>query len=369
MSKRVIFVTNRDFVLYNFRFELVEKLINMGYETYIYLPYGPKVDLMTDIGAKFIPMAIDKRGTNPIKDVSFMREMKRIFKEVRPDIILLYTTKVDIYGGIIAGKMKIPHIINISGLGTATGERGLLQKLLIFMYRKAVAKADCVFFQNTRDRDFFVQHRMYVKKGKMLPGSGVNFEKWKLLPYPDESDGIHFLFTARIIKQKGIEEYLECARRIKEKYENRVTFHVLGPCDGDYQAALDSAQKNGIIIYHGMVQDTGEFLKKSHCQIHPSFYPEGISNVCLEAAASGRAVITTDQNGCRETVDDGVTGYIVPCRNVDALTEAVEKFMKLSFDERVAMGVNARQKVKKQYDRMKVIMLYTEEIKEVLEQI
>lgn len=362
--KKILIMVNRDFVLYNFRIELVERLLKEKYKVYICLPYGEKVDEMIKMGCKFIPVDIDKRGTNPIRDMKLIKNYFRIFRKVKPDMILLYTTKVCIYGGIVAGLMKIPYIENISGLGTAVENRSKLQNFMVMLYKAAVKKADCVFFQNKENRDFFKDHKIKCKKIKLIPGSGVNLERWSPMEYPDEKNGIHFLFIARVIKEKGIEEYLACAEYIRKKYSETV-FHVLGPCDGDYEKILEKYQKNGIIQYHGMVQDTREFLKFSHCTIHPSFYPEGISNVLLESAACCRPVITTDRSGCIDTVDDGISGYVFPQRDTNALIDRVEKFLALTNEQRKIMGLNGRKKVEKEFDRQIVVEAYMKEVDKV----
>ncbi len=360
--KRIMFLVNRDFVLYNFRFELVEKLLQENYEVYICLPYGDKVKPMIQAGCRFIPVEIDKRGTNPVKDIFLIKSYHRIFQEYKPDVILMYTTKVDIYGGIVAGKMKIPYLMNISGLGTALEYKSLLQKMMLALYKTAAKNAQCVFFQNEANQKFFHIHRLYSGRERLLPGSGVNLDKWKLMDYPDESGGIHFLFIARVIKEKGIEEYLAMAKQIKGEYPHTI-FHVLGPCDGDYKELLREYEELGIIHYHGMVLDTREYLKFAHCTVHPSYYPEGISNVCLESAACGRPVITTDRSGCRETVEDGVTGYIVEEKNTKQLVDTVRRFILLDFEQRKKMGFMGRKKMEAEFDRGIVVEEYLKELK------
>jgi len=359
--KKVLFMVNRDFVLYNFRLELVERLLQEKYEVYICLPYGEKVDKMVNMGCKFVPVEIDKRGTNPIKDLKLMKNYRKIMKEVKPDIILMYTTKVDIYAGIVAGMLKIPYLLNVSGLGTALEFESPLQKLMITLYKAAAKKAKCVFFQNQENLDFFLNRNMYKGKYQLIPGSGVNLKRWSLMEYSDDCDSVEFLFIARVIKEKGIEEYLETAKQITQEHPKAV-FHVLGPCDGEYEQTLKEYEDAGYIRYHGMVQDTREFLTHAHCTIHPSFYPEGISNVCLESAACGRPVITTNRSGCRDTVDDGVTGFIFEQRNTEQLIDCVRKFMQMSNEERRRMGLAGCEKMKREFSREIVIEAYMREI-------
>ena len=181
------------------------------------------------------------------------------------------------------------------------------------------------------------------------------------MDYPDDKNGVEFLFIARVIKEKGIEEYLAAAKQIKKEYPHAV-FHVLGPCDGEYEDMLKEYELGGIIQYHGMVQDTREFLKRAHCTIHPSYYPEGISNVLLESAACGRPVITTNRSGCRETVDDGVTGFVFEQKDRAALIECVRKFMEMENEERKIMGLAGREKMVREFDREIVVEAYMREI-------
>lgn len=363
MSKKIMLCANRDFVLYNFRFELIEKMIIQGNDVYICLPYGPKVDLMTKAGAKFVPINIDGRGTNPIVDYGMVLKYIKAFKDIKPDVILTYTTKVCIYAGIVARKLHIPYIENVSGLGSAVEKPGILQPLMISLYKMAIKDAKCVYFQNDENERFFIEHQIDCIKKKRIPGSGVNLKKWIYLEYPNDNE-IHFLFIARIIREKGIEQYLYAASEIKKRYSN-VYFHILGPCDGDYENVINENVKNGIVKYHGMVQDTGEYLRFAHCLVHPSFYPEGISNVLLEACASGRPIITTDRSGCREVVDDGVNGYMVKCQDGVGLVNAIEKFLGLSWNDKKKMGLAARKKVELEFDRQIVIDDYMDEIDQI----
>lgn len=359
--KKILVMVNRDFVLYNFRIELVERLLTENYKVYICLPYGEKVDKMVAMGCKYVPVEIDKRGMNPLRDLKLIRSYREILKQIQPDLILMYTTKVNIYAGILAGRMNIPYLMNVSGLGTALEYKSIVQKLIIFLYKRAARHAKCLFFQNLENQVFFEKRRIYQGVQKLIPGSGVNLIRWHLMEYPDDADGVEFLFIARVIKEKGIEEYLAMAKQIKTEYPNTV-FHVLGPCDGEYEDMLRDYEKKEIIQYHGMVQDTREFLMRAHCTIHPSYYPEGVSNVLLESAACGRPVITTDRSGCRETVEDGVTGFVFGQKDTDALIGCVRNFMQMGNDERKSMGLAGREKMVREFDRDIVVGAYMREI-------
>jgi galacturonosyltransferase len=163
------------------------------------------------------------------------------------------------------------------------------------------------------------------------------------------------------MKEKGIDFYLAAAKAIKRKYPN-TEFHVCGFCEAEYQGKLDEYNKNGTVVYHGMIRDVASFLEDIHCVVHPTYYPEGLSNVLLEASASGRPIITTNRAGCREVVDDGINGYMIPCQNDKELIKAIDKFMQLSNADRKAMGIAGRQKVEKEFDRQIVVQKYINEV-------
>lgn len=361
--KRVLILVNRDFVIYNFRIELVEKLLEKGYQVYICSPEGPKISKVIEMGCEYIPISMERRGTNPFHDIQLMNTYRKIFKATKPDIILTYTTKVCIYGGMIARWMNIPYLINVSGLGSAIEQKNPLQPLMIFLYRVAAKRAKCVFFQNSENKEFFEKNNMYKGKSKLIPGSGVNLTKWNVLDYPDDEKAVEFLFIARIMKEKGIEEYVTTAETIKKEYPSAI-FHVLGSCDGRYEEYLQKHQLAGTIVYHGEVQDTKEYLAKAHCTIHPSYYPEGMSNVLIESAACGRPIITTNRSGCKETVEHKETGFMCETRNCEQLIQAVREFMQMKNEDRKRMGLAGRKKMENEFNRQIVVDAYMKEIEE-----
>lgn len=361
--KKILILANKDITLLYFRKELIEKLVAEKNDVTVCFPKSDKVNEFINMGCKFIDIKMDRRGTNPVKDMGIIFNYLKILKETKPDIVLTFTIKPNLYGGFACRIKKIPYIANITGLGTALQNEGLLQKLTIFLYHIAFKKIKCCFMQNEDNMKFFEKHKIADGKRKLLPGSGVNLEKYKLLEYPKESDDLEFLFIGRIMKEKGIDLYIEIAKYIKSKYKN-TKFHVIGYCEQDYEGILEDLQKEGIIIYHGKQDDMIPFYKLSCCTIHPTYYPEGMSNVLLESAASGRPVITTDKPGCREIVDEGVTGFIVKPQDMEFLKIAVEKFINMPYEEKVNMGLAGRRKVEKEFDRNIVVNKYINEIKE-----
>lgn len=358
--KRVLFLVNHDVVIYNFRRELVERLLREGFEVVISSPYGERIEDLVAMGCKYVEVAIERHGTNIFKDLKLILYYKKIIKNIMPDVVLSYTIKPNIYGGLACRLLDIPYIANITGLGTAVEHSGIIQKIIIQLYKFSFKKIRCIFFQNRDDMNFFLNKRISANKHVLIPGSGVNLEYFQVLEYPSE-DTIDFIFISRIMREKGIEEYLEAAEYIKNKYSH-TRFHVCGFCEQDYEKRLALLHEKKIIIYHGMLRDIRFILNVTHCTIHPTYYPEGMSNVLLESSACGRPIITTNRSGCKEVVDIGLNGYIVEEQNVQDLIEKIELFLAINHNEKRKMGLSGRKKVEKEFDRNIVVDAYMSEI-------
>ena len=364
MNKRVLILVNHEIVVYNFRKELVFELLKEGYEVYISSPKGKKIDILVESGAKHIDTHINRHGIRILEDLKLMKFYTKTIKDLKPLVVLTYTIKPNIYGGFAAKKNKVPYIANITGLGTAVERKGILQFITKALYKRAFKKIHTVFFQNEENMSFFIKNKIAIGKHALLPGSGVNLEEFKYLDYPND-DVIRFAFISRIMKEKGIDLYLEAAKEIKMIHPN-TEFHVCGFCEEEYQEVLEQFQNEGTIIYHGMVDNVIEMYKKIHCLIHPSTYPEGMSNVLLEAAASGRPVITTNRNGTKETVDNEITGYILSDPlNINNLVDIIKGFIALDNENKKTMGVSARMKVTKSFSRTYVIQEYMKNIEKL----
>lgn len=364
--KKILIVTNFDVGLYNFRKEVLEALLAVPYELHIALPDGQFVPKLKEMGCIFHETELNRRGKNPLQELSLMKRYRQILKEVRPDVVLTYTIKPNLYAGSLCRLMKIPYITNITGLGTAVEGDGILQHMTTAVYRFAMKKVSCLFFQNASNEQYFVKRKIGPGRHVMLPGSGVNLERYAYLEYPRE-EKCEFLFISRVMKEKGIEQYLETAQAIKEKYP-QTEFHILGFCEEDYENRDKLMQLNeqGIVQFHGMIEDIHPFLKRSQCTIHPSFYPEGMSNVCLESQASGRPVITTRRPGCADTIEDGVTGFLVHEQDAADLIRKVEHFLEMPWEERAEMGRRARVRMEEKFDRKIVVEKYLHEIAAVV---
>lgn len=355
-------------MVFGMRGELIERLVKDGFDVTVSFPtdsLGKEENPYKEYGCTYVHTAIDRRGTNLIRDAVLLKDYIKLLKQVKPDVVLTYTVKCSIYGGMACRLMKIPYLVNITGLGTGLAEGGLKQKLLILLYKIAVKSAACVFFQNAKDRQFFVDHkiRFQFQKQSLLPGSGVNLEKYVPIPYP-EDDKIVFTYIARVMKAKGIDEFLAAAKTIKQERPD-VEFHICGFYEDDYKEIIENAEKAGIVKYHGQVSDVRPYEAISHCIVLPTYHPEGISNVLLEAAACARPLITTDRHGCKEVVDDGVNGFLVKEKDSQDLIQKMYQFMELSWETRKNMGLAGRVKVEKEFDRQIVVEKYMEKLQKL----
>lgn len=356
--KKAVMLINDTTYAFNLRGAVIEKLIAENFKVIVVGQLLEHQDELKALGADLIGVETNRHGKNPFSDLMLLRWYKRILKKEKPDIVLTYNIKPNVYGGMVCQWLKIPYIPNITGLGTPLEKPGKLQKLTIQLYKMGVAGGACIFFQNNDNLAFFERHHM-LKTGartRVLPGSGVDLEKHPVLPWP-ENGKIHFLFAARVMKEKGIDLFLAAARKFAN---DDVIFDVCGACDDEKYKSILSNEK--CIVYHGEQRDMTPFYRECSCFLYPSYYPEGMSNVLLEAAASGRPVIAADRAGCRETLDDGITGFLVPVNDERAVIEVTEKFLQMSDAERKAMGQRGSEKIRREFDRKLVVEACWEEI-------
>ena len=360
---RIIILTNHDLGLYKFRKELLETLLKDN-EVFVSMPKGIFTDNIIDMGCKYIDTSFERKGTNPLKDLELLKFYKQVLKEYKPDVVLTYTIKPNVYGGLACQQLRIPYIANVTGLGSAIENGGLLQFISLNLYKLGLKKADMIFFQNEANRDFMIEHKAVKENYDMIPGSGVNLDQYKIDSFPDDKT-IDFTYVGRLMKEKGFELYLKAAEYIHNKYPNTI-FHVCGPDEDNYKEIVKELSDKGVIVYEGYVDDMKKIYEKVQCTIHPTYYPEGLSNVLLESLACSRPIITTDRPGCREVVEDGINGFIVKQNDFDDLIEKIEKYLSLSNEERKQMGKNGRRKVEEEFDRQIVIDKYQKAIKEVV---
>lgn len=364
MKPKILILANSVNGLYNFRSELVEELLNNNLKVYFSVPHKSshdKVKLLEEMGAIHIQTPIDRRGINPLEDLKLILKYKKIIKDLVPDLILTYTIKPNIYGNWVANYYNIPSIMNVTGIGTS-----LTSKLKYFvkpLYASACSRADKVFFQNEDNRELFLSNNMLVEdKTVLIPGSGVNIDKFKPLAKKNTDQKVRFLFIGRIMKEKGIEEYLEAAELLSEDYSN-LEFQILGSYEEEkYKKIIEN---NSNVKHLGYSKDVRQEIKEVDCVINPSYH-EGMSNVLLESAAMAKPLIASDISGCKEIVEDGNNGFLFKVKSAQSLKDKIIQFIDLSEEQRAEMGKESRKKVKKEFDRRIVINAYLEEINDVI---
>lgn len=360
-KRKAVLLVNDTMFAYNLRRELLERLLAEGYQVTVIAQPLTHQEKLQFMGCRLVSVSTGRRGTNPFADLALFFRYIQILRQEKPDIVFTNNIKPNVYGGLACRLLGIRYMANVTGLGTPVEHPGPLQKLTTRLYKMGIVGAECVFFQNTENLQFFRDRNMLSKRSRvrLLPGSGVNLQSHPAREYP-RSEDIRFLFVARVMRDKGIDQFLAAAQKF---HSETVHFDVCGPCDDPhYLEVLQAEQAAGNITYHGMQPDLNPFYERCSCFLYPSYYPEGMSNVLLEAAACGRPAVAVDRSGCRETVDDGVTGYIVPPRDTDAVLKAVEHFLSLSWEQRRDMGLAARAKVEREFDRQIVVEAYIKEL-------
>ncbi|MDD2970538.1 MAG: glycosyltransferase family 4 protein [Lachnospiraceae bacterium] len=365
--KTIMILANSESGLYDFRKEVLQRFVQEGFRVTISLPAGNYRERIEALGCEVIPAIIDRRGMNPVHDAKLFLYYVRLLKKIKPDVVLTYTIKPNTYGCMACRLCGIPYLVNITGLGIAFENPGKLQKVITVLYKIALKKAICVFFQNEYNRDFVKKRGCIHGRTRMLPGSGVSLTDHPYAPYPEEENEIRILNVTRIMTAKGIGELLEAAPVIKAEYPN-VVFEIAGSyeedCRGLYESGIKDLQEKGILRYYGYREDAQEIMNKCHIFMNPS-YSEGMSNVLLEAAATGRPVIATRVPGCQETFQDGITGIGCEPKSSSSLIAALRLVLSKTAEERARMGQAGRDYVAERFDRQKVVAIYLEEIQNV----
>lgn len=359
---KVMIVINSDLGLYKFRRELVEELLR-AHEVHICLPNGEYVNTLVEMGCVYHACEFDRHGTNPFAELKQIFCYKQLLKKVKPDVVFTYTVKPNVYAGMACASLKIPYVANITGLGTAIENGGLMQRILLILYKLGLRKAQKVFFQNETNRDFMLAKGVVKGAYDLLPGSGVNLKEHKAEPYPKSESPLVLVNIGRIMKDKGADEILHAAKEIRKDHPD-VVFRLIGEFDGAYEEKVQSAVDAGDVEFLGKQTDIHSCLIEAHAIVHASYH-EGMSNVLLEAAACARPVIATDVPGCRETYDHGVSGIACKAHDGDDLARAIRKFIALSYSQKEQMGQAGRCKAEREFDRTIVIQKYLEEIEEV----
>ena len=364
---RILILANDNSTIYNFRRELLSRLIFENYEVIISVPKHKRNLEFEKIGCKIDEIVMSRSGKNPLKEMALMNSYKKQFKRINPDLVLTYTAKPNIYGSLVCQKLNIPYINNITGLGSNFQNENLIKKIMLLLQKKAYKSSRMVFFQNASNKKYFQDINIVGTKTALLPGSGVNLELHKYEQFPQFDNVIRFIFVSRIRKDKGIEELFNAIKLSVNNYKN-IEFHIVGWYeDENYKGTINKMINEYPVIYHGnqSQEKVHELITNSHCLVHPSYH-EGMANVLLEAAAAGRPCMASNIPGCKEAIDNGVTGYLFDVQSADSLANAIIKFMKLNHEERERMGWLGRKKMEIEFDRKIVINSYVDIIEEVL---
>lgn len=369
MNKKIAIVVNNSWYAWNMRANLGFAFQEAGYEVVFICPYDKYSENIQE-HFEYVDIEINSKGTNPIEDLKTIYRYYKTYKEVKPDIVLQYTIKPNIYGSIAASMLSIPTINNIAGLGTLFIKQNFVTRIAKWLYKVSQKKATKIFFQNQDDFKMFVDEGLVEQiKCDVLPGSGVDIERFQ--PMLKEDDGVFkFLLVSRMLWAKGIQEFVDAAKIIKQKYPN-VEFQLLGHLDMKSPTAISKKQmdtwvKDGYVNYLGSSDDVKVEISQADCIVLPSFYREGTPRILLESASMEKPIITTDNVGCRDVVDDGVNGYLCEVKNTQDLADKMEQMLKLTDEQRIVMGQAGREKIAKEFDEKIVINKYLKAIECIL---
>lgn len=370
MNQKIVISVNTAWNVYNFRAGLIKGLIGNGYEVVVLAPEDDYASRLKALGCRFINMPMDSNGTHPGRDFSLLMRYMRVLRDIRPMAFLGYTIKPNVYGSIAAHTLGIPVINNIAGLGTTFINKGLLTSIVKELYRFSLRRSRRVFFQNADDQRLFTQAGLVNKNvSDLLPGSGIDLTHYLPEPVPPlENRPFRYLLVARMLKDKGVEEYVAAASIVRQQFPN-VEFQMLGFVDKANPNAISLEriqiwEKNGLVKYFGKTDDVRPYMAQADCIVLPS-YREGVPHSLLEAAAMARPIIATDVAGCREVVTHDFNGLLCNVKDSQDLAAKMLQMNQLSPGQRYAMGMAGRRKVISQFDERIVILKYLDMIGEI----
>ena len=364
LQRKILLSSNTSWNIVNFRSGLVKALADTGAEVLVAAPADGSSQDLEGLNCRHISLPMDNKGANPINDFRLFLRYLAVMRAERPAAYLAWTIKPNVYGSLAAAVCGIPVVNNISGLGTAFLRDGWLTRIAKTLYRISLARSSRVFFQNHDDLKLFLSAGLVRgSQAEVIPGSGIDLDAFGMSPMPERppSSGPVFLLVGRMLWDKGVGEYVEAARRVRRRYPS-ARFQLLGFMGADNRTAVPEAvmsgwQEEGVIEYLGPASDVRPYLEAADCVVLPS-YREGTPRSLLEAAATGRPIITTDTPGCRNVVDDGVNGYLCEVRSAEDLARAMQDFADMDSAQRAEMGRQGRLKVAQQFDERIVVGSY-----------
>jgi len=357
---------NTTWYVVNFRSRLIESLIDQGWRVVVLSPPDRHVERLAALGAEHVLLALDNAGTNPLRELGTLWRIRDAMARIRPAVVLTFTPKINIYLSLVARTLGVPVIANISGLGRAFVSGGWIEKVSRALYGVALRWPSTVFFQNEEDRAIFIKAGLVdAARTHRLPGSGVDVDRFSPRPKP-HAGPFQFLLVARLLWDKGVGEFVEAARIVKARHPD-VEFALAGFLDVDNpsavpRSAVEQWEREGVIRFLGSFDDMVPVYAQADCVVLPSYYREGVPRSLLEAASMGKPVITTDSVGCRDTVEDGVTGFLVRPRDADHLAEMFGLMLARSDADAARMSLQARQRALRQFDEQFVLDAYADAI-------
>lgn len=348
----ILILANFDVGLYRFRQELIRELLK-EHSVAIALPDGELVRPLEEMGCRFYEIPVDRRGVNPVKDAALFMGYRKLIRQIKPDLVITYTVKPNIYGGLACRLLGVPYAANITGLGTAFQKEGMLRRLVSGLYKLALKRAKVVFFENRGNLQTLLDGRIVEQRQCcLLSGAGVDLEHFSPAPYPGD-EPVRFLFIGRVMAEKGVNELFEAMGRLRgEGYD--CTLDVLGHLEEDYAEKIRAAEGEGWLRYHGQQRCVKPFIAQAHCFVLPSWH-EGMANTNLECAAMARPLITSSIHGCREAVVEEVSGLLCEAKNAESLYRAMKRFLQMPNTQRAAMGAAGRKHMETVFDKKKVV--------------
>lgn len=347
-KKKLLVVTNHSYMLWRFRRELLQRL-QREYDVVISTPFVGHEEDFKKLGFRMIETQLERRSVNPLGELRLVKTYFDLIREEKPDLVITYSIKPNIYAGIVCRILGVDYVVNVQGLGTAFQKKTIAAAATI-LYRIALKEAKVVFFENKENARVFGKKRIISRDQiRVLPGAGINLSVYELQPYP-ENEKVHFLYLGRIMREKGMDELFESVHMLQEHYPDQFVLDLVGFFEDEYKEQVEALEKDGIAVFHGFQEEPRPYYAQADCVVLPSYH-EGLSNVLLEAAATGRCVITTDIPGCRETVENGKTGLLCNVKDKDSLYEQMQRFMELSREERMTMGLAGQELVKEKFEK------------------
>ncbi len=359
--RKILILSNHFATVYKFRKELMESLVEKGYEVVVSLPKSDDNEELKLLGVRVVETYVDRKSMNPIKDIKLMMDYLKLIKAEKPDIAIGYTIKPNIYGGMACRIRKTPFIANVTGLGSAYYKGGILKTIVSTLYKVGLKKAKAVFFENVANAQVMIDDKTITEKqAVVMNGAGVNLDRFSFSEMPRDDEGTKFLFVGRVMEEKGVNELFEAIKKIKEE-DIKAEFGFLGWFEEDYSQIIKDLEAKDYIKYYGYQKDVVKFMRQSHCIVLPSYH-EGMANVLLEGASIGRALIASDIHGCKESIIDGVSGFTCRVKDSGDLYDKIRDFCEMSYEEKAKMGRCGREHMEDVFDKKKVVELTIEEI-------